>query len=233
MHRAGHVEPSDGSDLIGREVTAIVPAPRAPERMRIKIGRRTAAELDRADVEHLELRVGTVWSDALARRAESAAEIERARRAVLRVLARRAASRRQIAEKLRLAGFSAEAAEAALAHFQAQGLIDDDAYAEAAARSIVARKATGRELLVSSLRARGVDAETARRAAAAALEDRDVAADALTLARQKARSMPADLDEHARRRRVYAQLARRGFSPEVCRNAVDQALGVGQGSDPD
>ena len=153
-------------------------------------------------------------------------EHSRARRYASRLIARRAYSRRAIADKIVGHGFGADLARRIVDDFTRVGVLDDDALAESLVQAELSRRPAGRSLLEKKLLARGIDGGTARRAVQRALENRDLVADAAQFARVRASAMPASLDETTRRRRLYAALARRGFDPDTCRVAAEHALGV-------
>jgi regulatory protein len=154
---------------------------------------------------------------------------ERAHAYAIRVLTRRAMSRRRMLEKLRLRGCDGEMAERVVERLSEAGLIDDRALAESVVAGQLARKPAGGVYLKSKLAERGVERGAADEAVAAALAERDLAADALQLARKRARAM-SGLEPQVQRRRLTQFLARRGFEPDICRDAVRRALEPG-GSD--
>ena len=141
----------------------------------------------------------------------------------IRVLGRRAVSRRRILDKLRLRGCPDEIAVRVVDRLAGSGLIDDRALAETVVAGHLARKPAGGMYLKSRLAAKGVDRSVADEAVAAALEERDLKADALDLALRRAPATEG-LDVHVRKRRLTQYLARRGFQPSVCREAVETAL---------
>ena len=161
-----------------------------------------AAALERAAVEYL------------ARYAAS-------RRGVERVLARR------IDKAARRGGVDVEAARAAarqaLDRLAAQGLLDDERFAEGRARSLLAR---GRPVAAirAALREKGVDAAQAEDAIAALAHETpapDLAA-ALALARRRRLGpyRPAGT-RAARRDKDLGVMARAGFAREIARRIVD------------
>ena len=79
--------------------------------------------------------------------------------------------------------------------------------------------------MMAKIRQRGIPAATASEAAEARLKDRDVLADAVDLARRKARVLRPGEDPQVVARKLFAYLARRGFDADVCRAAVAKATG--------
>jgi len=161
-----------------------------------------------------------------AQRSRSRAAIQNEDKAhayAVRVLGRRAVSRRRMLDKLRLRGCPEELAQRVVARLAESGLIDDRALAETVVAGQLARKPAGGAYLKSKLAAKGVERSVADEAVAEALEERDLRADALDLALRRAPATEG-LDMHVRRRRLTQYLARRGFQPSVCRDAVEAAL---------
>ena len=130
----------------------------------------------------------------------------------VKLLARRAYSRRAIEERLMTKGHDRERVDEALSRLASSGALDDEEYAR---RFIAERgRARGRERLLSELEARGVDPEVAARALAEAQDDgeRDER-DALAAAvRRRLGAAPGTADR-GRLARVYNALLSEGFEP--------------------
>jgi regulatory protein len=130
----------------------------------------------------------------------------------VKLLARRAYSRRAIEERLLTKGHAREGVEDALSRLASSGALDDGDYAR---RFIAERgRARGRARLLQELEARGVDPETAARALAEALEEgeRDDA-DALAAAVRRRLGGTAGATDRGRLARVYNALLSEGFEP--------------------
>lgn len=149
----------------------------------------------------------------------------KARRYAAALLGRRAYSRKNLVDRMIRKGFSSSVAARVADRFVAAGALDDAALAAAMARAEIARKPAGPFLLEMKLVSKGIDRATAKHAVSEALADRDLAADAFALATRRLAVMSPSLQDTTRRRRVYAALARRGFSPDLCRVAVERAMG--------
>lgn len=178
--------------------------------------------IDGVAVESLRLMPGDAWTDEIASRVRTAVERDRARRDAMSVLSRAPMSRRRLMRKLRDRGYDESVAGGVADDLERLGFIDDRALAESAARSMVARKPAGSRFIEMKLREKGFDGSLAREAAEGAVGARDEVEDALRLARKKSASMSASLEPDARRRRIYAMLARRGYGPDVCRATVER-----------
>lgn len=144
--------------------------------------------------------------------------------AALRILRGAAQSQASLQRRLEHRGFSAEAAAAATGAAMHAGFVDDAALAE----SVVARRRgrRGTVRIVAELRARGVETDVARAAAAVVPveEERDAAV------REARRRLPASglSDDWAVRRRQLARIAgalsRLGFPSDAVAHAL-AALG--------
>lgn len=150
--------------------------------------------------------------------------IDETREVALRYLSHRPRTRMEVLRHLRGKGLGAHA-EMVVSRCEELGYIDDGAYALAFARERIRLKPRGRPRLVSELLSRGVDRETAERAAAAALEQEGVTEDELlrSLALRRLRSL-ARLDPAVTRRRLTGFLRRRGFQPSAVRTVVEELL---------
>ena len=214
-------------------IVAIRPTQRDPNRATIRVatqeGRkgRVAATLNQTKIHELGLSVGQVWDDALAQRVADAALYDKAFRSAMTRLARRAMSRGMLDDKLRQAGHGDEVRAAVFNRLDDLGLIDDEAFGKALIAETTRSKPAGPRLLRQKLFQKGIDASLIDRL----LEDHeqhtaqqdDPHADAIAFARKRAASL-ARFDDATRRRRLYGQLARRGFDPDTIRAAMDAAL---------
>src|SRR5690554_4656520 len=115
-------------------ITAITPSRRQPQRVVIRVEGRSIATLPHALVASLGLKVGDAWSEALAKRVAQAATYDKALRAAMRRLDRRAMSTRQLADKLRTLGFEPSVIEQVTARLTELGALNDRAYGEALIR---------------------------------------------------------------------------------------------------
>jgi len=124
----------------------------------------------------------------------------------VKLLARRAYSRRAIEQRLAAKGHDRQRVDEALARLSSSGAIDDEAYA----RRFVADRGTSRgpERLLGELEAAGIDREVATRA----LEERDDEPALLAAVRRRLGTPPGGADE-SRLARVYNALLSEGFEP--------------------
>jgi len=172
-----------------------------------------------------------------ARRRETFAE-RRARRsevddpelvlnAALRFLEARARSVTEVRRRLSDAGYRAELIEGAIARLRDLGMLDDEAFARGWVESRDRARPRGEIALRRELALKGIDRsivdgvleERRSEAGEAASADRDADA-ADRLIEKHSRTLARMSDPRARRQRAYALLARNGFDPDTCREAV-------------
>lgn len=153
--------------------------------------------------------------------------VEQAKEACLRLLAVRARSRAELAQRLAAKGYSAEVADVALARLAEVGLIDDAAFAEQWVASRHTYSGKGRQALAQELRRKGVAAADVD-AALAAVSDDDEQARAAELVRRKLRTMPRNLERDKVLRRLVGMLARRGYPQSTAFAVVKAELGAAE-----
>lgn len=202
-------------------ITEIVPLPSDPNMRRVRIGRKTIATLRANDLEQLNLKVGQRWTDALAKAVEKAVAANKARKAALTMLGRRAASHGEVIERLVRKGHELSIAQQIADEVAADGWIDDRAYAEAIVREAMRKKPASRRLLLAKLETKKIAPELAAAVADEAFARCGELEAALAFAREKLaamRSLPAS----TMYRRLAGALARRGFNEDAIASVFDQ-----------
>lgn len=202
-------------------VTALEPDPRRPGSVRVLVDGRTFATVDGAAASGLES--GGPLTQGAAERLAREADAEAAYRTVLRALERRPHARADLARRLLRRGLAAEAVEQALARAARVGLLDDAAFAR---HYVATRTERGRgpARLVRDLLSLGVARPLVDRAIAEQWPDGgDRRSLPAALAVKRAAQL-GDLPRPAKRRRLLAFLARRGFTGSAAVEAVAAAL---------
>ena len=225
-------------DLFGESeelevIVAIRPTQRDANRATIRVGRkgdsatpgrkkpRVVATLTVRRIADLDLRVGQVWSDELAEQVEANVGVDKAMRSAMSRLSQRSMTGWMLRDKLRKQGHEHAVIDEVLERLAELDLLDDEQFGRALIRDTMARKPAGPALLKQKLYQKGIRGAMADRLVAEATDDRDEQADAaIAFALKKAASM-ANLDKTTRDRRLYGQLARRGFGPDTIRAAMD------------
>jgi len=205
-------------------VTAVIPDARREGRLAVLVDGQPAGIVSLDDIERLNLHVGaTIDPTALSEADADCALYDRA----LRLLAARSRSAAEIRRRLRRDGdgAAADGIERVMAALVSRGFLDDAAHARAVTRSRVRGRGTSARRIEQELRRQGVAADVATEAVGEVFADEaiDEATVALTVARKRA-ALLADLPAPVQRRRLYGFLARRGYSPDIVRAAVEAAL---------
>lgn len=145
------------------------------------------------------------------------------REAALKLLERTRRTRSDLEQRLKAKGYAAATIAPVLERLTEVGLIDDSEYARAWLAGRWGRKPSGWRRLQQELRSKGISDDDVERARDV-LTERGSAPDevesALKLVGQ-ARRRYAKFDEQKQRQRLYALLARRGFSADVIRRALE------------
>ena len=152
-----------------------------------------------------------------------------ARLAAVDLLARKAWGTRELAQRLRRRGASAEVAQAVVADLQSRGYLDDAAFARQWAETRAGSRRVGSVRLRQELAAKGIPRELAAAAIEAAFEESPELDRALDAGRRR---LPAL--RRASPDRIPAKLAqyllRRGYPPSIARRAVKQLMDVDPGA---
>jgi len=192
-------------------VSGVIPDAGRAGAVRIEVGGRPFCTIAAAVARRLGLARGTSVSAAARDELQAAADVEAALRSALRALERRGFAREDLGRRLIRKGHPATAVAQALDQADALGLLDDRSFAQqfAAAR---ADRGQGPARIRLDLRSRGVADEIVEAVLAEAFPtDEAVEAMVLRLAEKRAAQL-GGLPRTARRRRLLAYLARRGFA---------------------
>jgi len=208
----------DSSAIVISEIAPLVSDPNM-RRVRVGPGKKTVATLRAADVEALELAIGQPWTAKLAQAVQVELAANKARKAAMNMLGRRAFSKAEVIERLEKKGHAVSIAQRIADELAADRWIDDAAYGRALIDELNRKKPAGRQLLASKLQRRKIDPELADRLAREAIAGSDPLNEALELARQRLPTMRA-LPAATTRRRLAGLLARRGFDEEVVAAAL-------------
>lgn len=155
-----------------------------------------------------------LWEDMRGRQ-EAAAALDKA----VRRLAARARGRAELEKYLAEKGFSAEAVGSAIEKLQEYGYLDDEAFAGMYVRDRMSLKPVGKRQLAIELKRMGIGEEDSAAALAQVDKDDELAA-AMKQAEKDLKRTAGETDIRKRKAKVYAGLARRGFSAD----AIDAAV---------
>ncbi len=177
------------------------------------------AQITDTDVAQLGLSRGMEATEQLVEEVTRRGRLVEGRALALRLLARRARSRTELKRYLKTKGLDTNTLETVLDQLEKLGLVSDADFARAAAESLVQSGRAGPRAVYSRLRQKGVAADVAASATDEAMAGQDEEAMARTLAEKRMRAL-SGLDVYAKRRRLYAFLARRGFSSETISHVI-------------
>lgn len=206
-------------------ITALSERRAGSARYVVQIDGRQAAVVSAQGIAELGLRTGLLVDETLSERLrEASGELAVFDKAV-ELLAVRARSTRDLRMRLRRAGAAEAQVERAVQRLTALSLLNDEEYARNLAHMRVVGGGVSKRRIGQELQKRGVPRDVADEAIDATLEEveLDEQGAALTAARRRIRVL-GSLDEQTRRRRLYAFLARRGYSPDVIARAVRDVL---------
>lgn len=137
-------------------------------------------------------------------------------------LAARARSRHEIEQKLLQAGYRPSTVEMVLYKLQRENLLDDADFARQWVEARSTRK-LGRSRIAQELRRKGVSQEEAEEALSV-IEDEDQLSGAIALAQKAAERIKPGEDLRKAANRIAGMLARRGYSWDISKEAIRQAL---------
>ncbi len=206
-------------------LTGLAPDPRQPGYRLVEVDRGRFASLPAADLELLSLAVGREIPVPALERLQELADIEAAWRAALRSQRQRGHARQDLRRRLVRKQHPPAAVDVALERLAERGLLDDRAFAFHYAGTHATR-GRGAPRLVRDLVAQGVERRLAEGVVQEALAAEGLDGDgaARALAERRAGQL-AGLPPEARRRRLLAFLARRGFSGSKVRDLVRELCG--------
>jgi regulatory protein len=204
-------------------ITALDPDPRRPEAVRIEIDGVRFGAIPGEIVQAEQLAIGRELDPGLQERLSHAADTEAAFRTALRALAARSFARGDLSRRLLRKGHPRAAIEVALERVARLGLLDDASFAQGYVETRAAR-GRGPARLVRDLLAMGVERSVIDRALAAHWpEGTDHSEVPLALAHKRAAQL-GSIPRQAKRRRLVAYLARRGFTGRDISDMVDRVV---------
>ncbi len=210
---------------IPRLVTAIEPDPRKPGVMRVHVDGRPYCAVPASALGRAAVAPGTELTPERLDLLGELADEEGAFRTLLRALERRSYARVDLGRRLARKGHRPAAVEAALERAAGMGLLDDAGFARNYVETRAAR-GRGPARLARDLMAMGVERHHIDAAVSEQWPpDADRTAMPRALAARRARQL-GQLPREAKRRRLTAYLARRGFTGSDVREAIQEALAI-------
>lgn len=151
----------------------------------------------------------------------AADERKRIAKTVFGWLDRRPRTRMDLRQRLLAKGHAPDVVDATLDQFEAQGLIDDRAFAEQFARERLRNRPVGPRWLLGRLRQEGVEGQVVQQVVKTVFEEEDEA----ELAVRALRGRRLDLSSEAGRGKAARFLSSRGFGAQAAVRAVGELKG--------
>lgn len=207
-------------------ITAIVASPRHAGRFSVLVNGKAFATLGIEALERLQLAVGGSVEGRGEAIADEAAALHTYDRA-LNMLAARARSSRELERLLVRKGEEPRHVRVAIDRLTLAGFLDDAVFARQVARSRLSGAGHSPRRLRQELGRRGVNREVSDDAVADVVADEGIEEASLArgVGEKKVRSLQR-LPPDVRKRRLYAFLARRGFSHSVIAPIVAELIGM-------
>lgn len=205
-------------------VTQIVRQQRARHRVSIFLDGEFAFGATEDIVYRFSLAKGVVLDESTLAAIKDDVAFFEAKEQAMRFLARRAHSAAELRRKLQQKKIEPRAIDAVIAHLRAIGLLDDEAFARAFIADRVRLKMEGKTKLAIELKKRGVAEPIV-----ATLLDELLPSDETELERAqefaiKAASRLTRYDAATRKRRLIAQMMRKGFGYEIAKKVIAKVV---------
>ena len=166
----------------------------------IALGLKPGIDLEPADVEHIT----------------HEEKLRRAKDYALLLLSYRARTVKELCDRLKRKKFEPDIIDAAINRLKELKLLDDNKFARDYVEDRIKLRHKGKWVVRGELLKLGISKEQIEQALAQAPDELEPAQELV----HKYRSRHAGLEPEVRKRRLYALLARRGFSPDTIREAL-------------
>ncbi len=194
-----------------------------PSRKNIYVDGEFAVGISAETLLRFGLRTGDEIDESRLKALQAAEELQSAKQAALRLLARRPRSEREIRDKLREKEFGDEEIRQAIASLRSAGILDDEAFARTFIRDQLTIRPKGPVALKQKLLLLGIKKEIIDAALEEAFRESSQEEIALEAARKFLRRT-AHGDLRSTRQKLSAFLSRRGFSWEVIAGVMSKVL---------
>jgi regulatory protein len=215
-------EPEARTDPQPGTITSIQSQVHDPDRVSIFIDGQFSLGVARDVADEFGLRKDDVLDEAALAELVAREGLHKATTAALNFLAYRPRSEGEIRQRLRKGGFPEPAIDYTIEKLRDWHYVDDADFARRWIENRSTHRPRGARLLTQELKAKGIDSQVMAEAIEEA--ELDEPADALTIARQRARQL-ADLDQDVRERRLSGFLARRGYGFDIIRATLNELRG--------
>jgi len=202
-------------------ITDIKPKSKQSRRYSIFVDDELAAEVNEEVITKLDLRRNQAITPQRLEQIATAEQDSQTRQAALNLLDYRARTRQELVRRLRRKDLPADSIQRVITDLGEEGLIDDRQFARWMVDSLRRRKNLSKRAIANKLRQAGVDREIAETVISEELADYDERSHAEQAAAKQMKKS-ANLEPTTRRRRLYSYLQRRGFSPYLIRDVLQE-----------
>ncbi len=212
-------------------ITKIEPQQHDPTRRNIYVDGEFALGVSTETLLRFGLRTGDELTSARLKALQAAENASAAKRAALRLLARRPRSEKEMRDALRTKEFSPDEIESALAELRTAGLLDDEKFARAYVRDQVVLHPKGPLAIKQRLLLFGIKKETVDRVLNEEFPRVRHEEVAYELAASFLKKSPARGSTEVLRRKVGALLSRRGFSWDIISSVLKKVFNTSETGD--
>ncbi len=202
-------------------ITDIKPKSKKSRRYSIFVDDELAAEVNEEVIAKLDLRRDQAITAQRLEQIATAQQDNQTRQAALNLLDYRARARQELVRRLRRKDLPEESIQRVIAELVEKGLIDDQQFAREMVDSLRRRKNLSKSAIANKLRQAGIDREVAETVISEELDDYDERSHAEQAAAKQMKKL-ANIEPTTRRRRLYGYLQRRGFSPDLIRDVLQE-----------
>lgn len=207
---------------MNKSITSIEADRDDPNQRSIFVNGTCVATVSVGDIESLCITPEQEWTPELDVAIESLQTIDKARSIAIRLLSRRAWSKKELSDRLVKRGCNTADAVHVCDLLEGEGWLDDLSYAGALIREWIRVEPASTRWLTYKLAGKGIDKDTATEATRVELgsiSEQDAATELASLRLAKLGSV----DDATIRRRVMGALQRRGFAADVASEAFRRA----------
>jgi regulatory protein len=205
-------------------IVEIEPAKRKKGWFELKTRGKPPFLIDEETMFRNALKAGDILSDSRLRRIKEEADLAWLKYRGMQILSRRMLSERDLRRKLSAERKPAELRDKAMYGLKEYGFYDDSIYAAAYIRSQMARGIKSRLYLKKKLWEKGISREISESAIEKEFEDLDEESAVRELAAKKMRTL-SNLPPEKAKSRLVSFLRNRGFSWDLIRDTVNDAMG--------
>jgi len=202
-------------------ITDIKPKSSKSRRYHIFVDGELVTEVNEEVIAKLDLRRNQAITPQRLEQIATAQQDSQTRQAALNLLNYRARTRQELVRRLRRKNLPADSIQRVIADLADKGLVDDRQFAKWMVGSLTHRNDLSKRAIADRLRHAGVDRQIAETVISEELADYDERSRAQQAAAKHMKKL-ANLEPTVLRRRLYSYLQRRGFSPHLIRDILQE-----------